>query len=67
MFGILRSPVDRRLIDRGMVACPTRGHDVEVGFCADCRWALEVDEQARPPFVRCRPILPPRGLERTRI
>ncbi|HLB13376.1 MAG TPA: hypothetical protein VJM14_00440 [Burkholderiales bacterium] len=67
MFGILRSPVDRRLIDRGMVACPVRGHDVEVGFCADCRWALEMDEQARLPFVRCRPILPARGFEPPRF
>jgi hypothetical protein len=55
------------VIDRGRVACPVRGRDVETDLCADCRWALEVDEHARPPFVRCRPMLPARGFERARI
>ena len=55
MFSLFRSPSDQHFIDRGLVSCPVRAGDVEIDVCAGCRWLLEVDENARLPFVRCRP------------
>ena len=55
MFSLFRSASDQRFIDHGLVSCPVRGGDVEIDVCAGCRWLLEVDENARLPFVRCRP------------
>lgn len=55
MLSLFRSWSDRRLIDRGRVACPIRGSDAEIDVCAGCRWMLEIDENAALPFVRCAP------------
>ena len=58
MFRLFPTPLDRRFIDRGRVPCPVRTQDVEIDACARCRWLLEVDENVRLPFVRCRPDAP---------
>lgn len=54
-FRWFRSPPDTLVIDRGRVNCPPRGTDVELDRCAACESMREIDENANPPFVRCRP------------
>ena len=55
MFRLFRSEFDRRFIDNGSVACPSRGYDAETDTCAGCRWLVEMDETAKLPFVHCHP------------
>jgi hypothetical protein len=55
MFTLIRPPAGRRCVDRGSVSCPLRQRDVEVDLCAGCNWMTEIDLEAEPPFVRCRP------------
>lgn len=55
MFAIIRPAAQARYVDRGCVQCPLRGRDVEIDVCTGCDWLTEIDLQARPPFVRCRP------------
>ena len=58
MFNFLRSRIDQQYIDGGRVYCPSRSCDVEVDVCAGCRWMLDIDSDARLPFVRCEPPAP---------
>ena len=55
MFNFLRSRTDQQYIDGGRVYCPSRSCDVEIDVCAGCRWMLDIDSDARLPFVRCEP------------
>ena len=55
MFFFMRSPGCEHYVDSGSVNCPRRGRDVEVDLCAGCEWMTDIDLQAKPPFVRCRP------------
>ena len=60
MFALIKPPACARYVDNGCVHCPLRERDVEVDRCAGCEWMTEIDLQAKPPFVRCRPnrVLP---------
>jgi hypothetical protein len=58
MLRLIQSPSEKRFIDDGRVFCPVRGHDTEFDLCAGCRSLTEIDIDAEPPFVRCRPDLP---------
>jgi hypothetical protein len=55
MFNPFRRPDEQRVIDARRVCCPLRERDADLEFCLQCNWVREVDPQARPPFVRCRP------------
>lgn len=56
MLSFIRRPADEHYIDNGSVSCPQRrGRDIEVDRCASCERMTEIDLQAEPPFVRCRP------------
>jgi hypothetical protein len=48
----------RRYIDAGRVNCPLRRADVEADLCAGCRWAEEIRQEGKLPYVRCRPPAP---------
>lgn len=64
MFPIIRPPAGRRYVDAGSVSCPLRQRDVEVDLCAGCQWMTQIDLEAEPPFVRCRPEITPAELLR---
>jgi hypothetical protein len=55
MFSLFGTPFDEHFISGGCVGCPERGCDVETDVCAGCRWLVEMDPDAKLPFVRCRP------------
>lgn len=53
MFRLFRPHFENRYADGGLVACPLRGHDIEVDLCAGCESADAMDLEADPPFVCC--------------
>jgi hypothetical protein len=61
---MFRHATDEHFIDQGSVYCPLRKRDVELDLCAGCRWATDIDLQAKNPVVRCRPESPPQWLIR---
>lgn len=64
MFALIRPAAHARYVDGGCVQCPLRQRDVEVDLCAGCEWMTEIDLEADPPFVRCRPAPTPVPLMR---
>lgn len=59
MFRLIRPSGQPRYIDRGCVQCPLRQRDVEVDLCAGCQWLTDIELDAEPPFIRCRPAATP--------
>ncbi len=56
MFSLFPRPLDQHFIDNGRVGCPVRECDVESDSCVVCTRMIEIDEKAKMPFVRCRPV-----------
>jgi hypothetical protein len=56
MWTLFRKEPEKHFIDRGRVACPLRGRDVEADLCAACRCCVEIREDTAPPYVSCRPL-----------
>ena len=65
MFRLIRPVALPRYVDAGRVQCPLRGREVDVDLCAGCASLTEIDLQAEPPFLRCRPEPTPLWLLRS--
>lgn len=64
MFALIRPRTGRRYVDGGCVQCPLRQREVEIDLCAGCEAMTEIDLEAEPAFVRCRPGPMPAALPR---
>ena len=56
MWTTLFKPLNRHFIDRGRVGCPAAGSDVDFDSCSVCPALLETSVDAKPPYIRCKPV-----------